>query len=180
MRVFIPSFTYDPVKDFAPITLVATSYLLLVVHPSLPARSLKELIVLAKARPGELTFGSGGSGTTPHLAGELFKTMTGVSMVHVPYKGSPQSTTDLLAGRTDMGFANAAASLPFIRAGRLRVLGVTSPQRDPSLPAVPTDRGIRNTWIRCRAVVRDIRPRRDASRDRAEAQRGAGASDRTA
>ena len=140
-----PKLTYDAVKDFAPITLVATSFLLLVVHPSLPARSVKELIALAKSRPGELTFGSGGSGTTPHLAGELFKTMTGVRMVHVPYKGSPQTIVDLLAGRTEMSFANAASSLPFIRAGRLRALGVTSPQRDPSLPDIPTiaESGIR-------------------------------------
>jgi len=108
------------------------------VHPSLPVRSVRELIALAKARPGQLSFGSGGSGTTPHLAGELFKTMTGVSMVHVPYKGSPQSTTDLLAGRIEMTFSNAAATLPFIRAGRLRVLGISSAQRDPALPDVPT------------------------------------------
>ncbi|MGH8619238.1 MAG: Bug family tripartite tricarboxylate transporter substrate binding protein [Burkholderiales bacterium] len=133
-----PRLAYDPLKDFAPVTLVATSYLLLVVHPSLPVRSVRELIALAKARRGQLSFGSGGSGTTPHLAGELFNTMAGVSMVHVPYKGSPQSTADLLAGRIEMTFSNAAATLPFIRAGRLRVIGISSALRDPALPEVPT------------------------------------------
>ena len=129
---------YDTVKSFVPLTQVSTSNLVLVAHPSVEARDIAQLIALAKARPGQLTFGSGGSGTTPHLAGELFNAMAGVQMVHVPYKGSPQSVLDLVAGRINVIFANGASVMPHVRAGKLRMLGVTSPQRDPTLPEVPT------------------------------------------
>lgn len=129
---------YDAVKSFVPVTQISTSHLVLVVHPSVEANSVSELIALAKSKPGQLSFGSGGSGTTPHLAGEFFNTMAGVQLLHVPYKGSPQSVLDLVAGRIQVIFANSASVLPQVRSGKLRVLGVTSPQRDPALPEVPT------------------------------------------
>jgi len=129
---------YNVRTDFAPITLVATSYLLLVMHPSVPVRTVKEVIALAKANPGKLNFGSAGPGTTPHLAGELFKFLTGVSMTHVAYKGSPQSAIDLLAGRLDLIFANGSAALPHIRTGRMRLIAISAPRRDPAMPDVPT------------------------------------------
>lgn len=128
---------YNVRTDFAPITLVANAYLLLVMHPSVPVRTVKEVIALAKSRPGQLTFGSAGAGTTPHLAGELFKFMTGVSMIHVPYKGSPQSAIDLMAGRLDLIFANGTAALPHIRTGKMRLIAISAPKRDPALPDVP-------------------------------------------
>jgi tripartite-type tricarboxylate transporter receptor subunit TctC len=129
---------YDADKSFAPVTIVTNSYLLLVVHPSVPVKSVKDLVALAKAKPGQLTFGSGGSGTTPHLAGELFRAMANVEIVHVPYKGSPQSTLDLLAGRISMIFASAATSLPHARVGKLRVVAMSGAKRDPGLADVPT------------------------------------------
>ena len=133
-----PKMPYDTRKDFAPITRVATSFLLLTFHPSMPVTSVKELIALAKARPGELTFGSAGSGTTPHLAGELFKSMAGVDLTHVTYKGSPQAAIDLIAGRLSLGFSNASTVLPHIRAGKLRAVAVTALKREPALPDLPT------------------------------------------
>ena len=133
-----PQLPYDVIKSFAPVAQVATSNLVLVVHPSVNVKTVSELIALAKRAPGKLTFGSGGSGTSPYLAGELFNTMAGVKLMHVPYKGSPQSVLDLLAGRVDMIFANASSVLPHVRTGKLRMLGVTSPQRDPMFAEVPT------------------------------------------
>ncbi|MBI4189410.1 MAG: tripartite tricarboxylate transporter substrate binding protein [Betaproteobacteria bacterium] len=129
---------YDTLRDFAPISLAATTYLILVVHPSLPVKSVKELIALAKAKPGQLNYGSGGTGSTTHLAGELFKSMAAVSMVHVPYRGSPQYTVDLVAGRIDLMFAGNLPVLPHIKTGRLRLLAITANTRDPSIPDVPT------------------------------------------
>jgi len=129
---------FNAQKDFVPITQVATSYLLLVMHPSVPVKSVKDVIALAKSRSDKLNFGSAGAGTTPHLAGEMFKVLTGVALVHVPYKGSPQSATDLVAGRLDLIFANGSAVLPFIRAGRLRLIAISAIKRDPSMPDVPT------------------------------------------
>lgn len=129
---------YDAIKSFVPVTQISTSNLVLVVHPSVEANSVAELIALAKSKPGQLSFGSGGNGTTPHLAGELFNATAGVQLMHVPYKGSPQSVLDLVAGRIQLIFANSASVLPQVRAGKLRMLGVTSPQRDPVLPEVPT------------------------------------------
>ena len=128
---------FNAQKDFAPITQVATSYLLLVMHPSVPVTSVKDVIALAKSRSDKLNFGSAGAGTTPHLAGEMFKVLTGVALVHVPYKGSPQSATDLVAGRLDLIFANGSAVLPFIRAGRLRLIAISATKRDPAMPDVP-------------------------------------------
>jgi tripartite-type tricarboxylate transporter receptor subunit TctC len=129
---------YDARTAFAPITLVATAYLLLVMHPSVPVRTVKDVIALAKARPGQLNFGSAGAGTTPHLAGEMFKYLTGVSMTHVAYRGSPQSAIDLMAGRLDLIFANGSASLPHIRSGRMRLIAISAARRDPAMPKVPT------------------------------------------
>ena len=129
---------YNVHTDFAPITLVANAYLLLVMHPSVPVRTVKEVIALAKAQPGKLNFGSAGAGTTPHLAGEMFKHLTGVSMTHVAYKGSPQSAIDLMAGRLDLIFATGTAALPHIRTGRMRLIAISAPRRDPALPDVPT------------------------------------------
>lgn len=129
---------FDPVKDFAPVTLVASVPNVLVVHPSLPATSVKELIALAKSKPGELTFASSGNGTSIHLAGELFKTMTGTKMLHIPYKGSAPAITDLLGGQTNMMFDNLPSAMPHIKSGKLRALAVTSAHRSAALPDVPT------------------------------------------
>jgi tripartite-type tricarboxylate transporter receptor subunit TctC len=129
---------FNAQRDFTPITQVATSHLLLVMHPSVPVKTVKDVIVLAKSRSDRLNFGSAGAGTTPHLAGEMFKYLGGVALVHVPYKGSPQSALDLVAGRLDLIFANGSAVLPFIRAGRLRLIAISAAKRDPAMPDVPT------------------------------------------
>ncbi len=129
---------YSARTDFAPITPVANAYLMLVVHPSVPVRSVRELVALARAQPGKLNFGSAGAGTTPHLSGEMFKYLAGVQITHVPYKGSPQSTIDLMAGRLDLIFSNPAATLPFIRNGRLRLIAISAARRDPAAPDIPT------------------------------------------
>ena len=133
-----PKIPYDPVRDFAPITLVATVPMVLVVHPSLPARSVKELVALTKARPDEINFGSAGNGATTHLAVELFILISGARMTHVPYKGSPQAVADLVAGNVQVGIPTMPAALPFIKAGRARALAITSGKRTPVLPDVPT------------------------------------------
>jgi tripartite-type tricarboxylate transporter receptor subunit TctC len=127
---------FDPIADFAPITLYAESQTILVVHPKLPARTVGELIGLAKARPGELNFGSTGSGGLSHLAGELFKSTTGVQLTHVPYKGTGPAQTDLLAGQIQLMFNDTA--VPHVKAEKLRALAVTGAKRWPQLPDVPT------------------------------------------
>jgi tripartite-type tricarboxylate transporter receptor subunit TctC len=129
---------YDPVRSFAPITLIANSANVLVVHPSVPAASIPALIALARAKPGQLNYGSAGSGNSTHLAAELFKMMAGVNLVHVPYKGTPQMLTELLAGQIQMSFTSLVSALPHIKQGRLRALAVTSLQRAASLPELPT------------------------------------------
>ncbi len=128
---------YNARTDFAPVTIVANAYLMLVMHPSVPVRTVKELVALAKANPGKLNYGSAGAGTTPHMAGGMFQAFAGVTMTHIAYKGSPQSTIDLMAGRLDLIFANPATSLPHIRAGKLRVLAITAGRRDPATPDIP-------------------------------------------
>jgi tripartite-type tricarboxylate transporter receptor subunit TctC len=133
-----PKMAYDHVKDFVPVILVAGVPNVLVVHPSLPVNSVQELIAYAKANPGKLNFASSGSGTSIHLSGELFKVMTGVQMTHVPYKGSAPALTDLMGGQVQLMFDNLPSSLAFIKAGKLRALAVTSAQRSPALPDVPT------------------------------------------
>jgi tripartite-type tricarboxylate transporter receptor subunit TctC len=129
---------YDPVKDFAPVSLTHLAPRVLVVHPSVPAKTVPELIALAKAKPGELTFGSAGSGGTNHLSGELFKSMAGIDIVHVPYKGSAPASVDLLGGRITMVFDSIVAWGDHIKTGKVRALGVTSPRRSAALPDVPT------------------------------------------
>ena len=131
------SMPFDPVRDFAPITFVASNINVLVVHPSLPVKDVRDLIAYAKANPGKLAFGSAGTGTSQHLAGELFKQITGVEMTHVPYKGAGPAVADLIAGQIPLMFADISAALGHIRAGRLRALGVTTRERSPLLD-VPT------------------------------------------
>lgn len=130
--------TFDPLNDFAPISMVAAGGQVFVVHPSVPVRSVKELIALARAQPGKLTFGSGGKGTPAHVAGEVLKAATGIQIIDVPYKGTIQSVTDLVAGQIDMVLSDMVPAVPQIRAGRLRALGVSSDQRSQALPDVPT------------------------------------------
>jgi len=129
---------YDPVRDFAPITLVAVTPNVLVVNPSLPVNSVKELIAYAKANPGKLSFGSGSNGSAGHLAGELFKIEAGVDMTHVPYKGGAPAMQDLLAGQTQLMFDNLANSMQQVRAGKLKALAVTTAQRSTLVPELPT------------------------------------------
>ena len=129
---------YDALRDFAPITLVTTVPNVLVVHPSVPAKNVRELITLAKGRPGQLNFASGSTGSTGHLAGELFKTMAAVDMVHVPYKGAAPAVTDLVAGHVSLMFDNLASALPQIKAGRTRALAVTTLTRSAMVPDLPT------------------------------------------
>lgn len=129
---------YDPLRDFAPITYVGNSPLILVVHPSLPLKSVKELVALAKARPGELVFASSGSGSITHMSAELFLYMTGTRMLHVPYKGPAPGVIDLVGGRVQLMVTSAPITLPHIRTGRLRALGVTSAKRTVAAPDIPT------------------------------------------
>ena len=129
---------FDPRRDFAPISLVATAAPMLVVHPSIPAKSVQEFIAYAKTRPGQLNFGSGGVGTTSHIVGEVFQAATGVKMVHVPYKGGVLAVADLVAGQIQLSFADMVPSVPQVKAGKLRALAVTSEQRSGTLPDVPT------------------------------------------
>jgi tripartite-type tricarboxylate transporter receptor subunit TctC len=129
---------YDSVRDFTPITLIAASPLMLLVHPSLPVKSVKDLIALAKRRPAEISHGSSGNGTIVHLAAEMLKSMADIRMVHVPYKGSPQAVTGLLSGEVAVSFATLPPALPMVAAGKLRALGVTTPQRTGAAPEVPT------------------------------------------
>ena len=132
------SIGFDPVRDFAPITRMVNVTNLLVVHPSLPARSVKELIAVARRNPGGLNYASGGSGTAGHLAAELFNSMAGVKMVHIPYKGSGLSMADLVGGQTALSFDNMPATWPHVKSGRLRALGVTTLARTAAAPEVPT------------------------------------------
>jgi tripartite-type tricarboxylate transporter receptor subunit TctC len=132
-----PSLPFDTVKAFAPITQVAVQPQLLNVHPSLPAKNVKELISLARARPGQLLYGSAGSGSGGHLANEIFNSMAGIKMTHVPYKGSAPALIDVIAGHTQLMFATLITSLPHVRSGRLRAMGVSSLKRSAVLPDVP-------------------------------------------
>ncbi len=129
---------FDPVKDFAPVSLVAMVPNVLVVHPSVPAQNVKELIALAKSKPGRLNYASSGNGTSIHLAAELFKSMTGTFITHIPYRGSAPALTDLMAGQCDLMFDNLPSALPHIRSGKLRALGLTSAKPSAALPGVPT------------------------------------------
>ena len=129
---------FDPIKDLAPVTLAASTPNVLVVHPSLRVATVKELIALAKARPGEINFASSGHGTPAHLAGELFNSMAGVKMVHVPYKGAAPALADLLGGQVQLMFSTMPPALPHVKDGKLRALAVTSAKRSPAAPDLPT------------------------------------------
>jgi tripartite-type tricarboxylate transporter receptor subunit TctC len=129
---------YDPVKDFTGVTQVASTPLILVVAPSLGAKSVKELIALAKAKPGQINFGSSGLGSGPHYGAELFNLKADIKAVHVPYKGSPEAMTDIMAGRVHYMLSPVLAAVPLVRSGRMIALGVTTAQRAPGIPEVPT------------------------------------------
>jgi tripartite-type tricarboxylate transporter receptor subunit TctC len=129
---------YDPVKDFAPITQTAFTPNLLVLHPSLPVKSVKEFIAFARSHAGQLTFGSSGTGTSPYLAMELFKVMTNTNIVHVPYKGTGAAVIDLMGGHVQVMFGSVSGTLPHVRNGRLRAIAISSPGRWPTLPEIPT------------------------------------------
>lgn len=129
---------YDPVRDFAPVALVGSTPLILTAHPSVPATTVAELVALAKARPGELSFASVGNGSVGHLAGQMFQSAAGIEMLHVPYRGIAQASTELLAGLVKTAFSNVVNVLPFIREGKLRPIAVTTATRSAVLPEVPT------------------------------------------
>jgi tripartite-type tricarboxylate transporter receptor subunit TctC len=133
-----PKLPYDTLRDFAPVSMVATSPYVLVVHPSLPVRNVKELLALAKAKPDELTYGSGGTGSSAQLAAELFKQMAGVKLREIPYKGAGPALLAVVSGETSVVFGNALTVKPHIQNGRLRALGIASQQRSPSAPEMPT------------------------------------------
>ena len=133
-----PKLNYDPVKDLVPSAIFATSPNLLLVHPSYPAKNVREFVVVAKKNPGKLNFSSSGSGSTQHLSGEMLKLMLGVDMTHIPYKGSAPSMTALASGEVDFSFNNIPASQPLMTPGRIRALGITSAKRSSLLPQLPT------------------------------------------
>jgi tripartite-type tricarboxylate transporter receptor subunit TctC len=176
---------FDPVADFAPVALVAIQPNILVVNPAVPAASVAELIALARAKPGRLNYASSGSGAAAHLAAELFKTMADVDMVHVPYKGAQPALTDVIAGQAQLMFATSASVIPYIKAGRLRALAVTTSRRSPSVPDLPTvseagaESGLRSfeavTWHG--VVVPRATPRALVERLNAEIVKALGARD---
>jgi tripartite-type tricarboxylate transporter receptor subunit TctC len=129
---------YDPIKDFAPITLIASVPNVLIVPPSMPANSVKELIALVKAKPGKYNYASSGNGTSIHLSGELFKSMTGAFITHIPYRGSSAAIADVMGGQVDMMFDNLPTALPHIKSGKLKALGLTSAKQNAAVPGVPT------------------------------------------
>jgi len=129
---------YDPVKDFSPITLVGTTPHVLVVHPSLPVKSVKELIGLAKARPGELNYAADATGTAPHLTAEAFKAVAGIDIVHIPYKGSGAATMAVIGGHVQLSFSSGVAVMPHVKTGKLRGLAITSAKPSALYPELPT------------------------------------------
>jgi tripartite-type tricarboxylate transporter receptor subunit TctC len=129
---------YDAVKDFQPVSLIASAPLIVVVHPSLPVRNTRDLIALAKSKPGQVTYASNGAGGSSHMAVELFNMMTGTKMLHVPYKGLSPALTDLISGQVQVMFSSAVAMLPQVKSGRLRAIAMTGAKRSPALPDVPT------------------------------------------
>ncbi|MBA2961982.1 MULTISPECIES: Bug family tripartite tricarboxylate transporter substrate binding protein [Ramlibacter] len=133
-----PKLPYDATRDFVPVSLLGTATILMVVHPSVPAKSVAEFIALAKARPGQLMFGSTGNGSVSHLTAEYFKSLAGVDLQHVPYKGDSPMTLDLVAGRVQVAFGTAVAFLPYVQAGKLHALAVTDAKASPVAPQLPT------------------------------------------
>jgi tripartite-type tricarboxylate transporter receptor subunit TctC len=133
-----PKLPYDAVKDFAPISLVSTAPNILIVHPSLQVKSVKDLVALARAKPGDLTFGSGGNGSTAHLSGELFRVLAKVNMVHVPFKGAPAAVIGVMTGEISLAILNLPPALPHVRSGKLKALGVSTATRSSAVPDIPT------------------------------------------
>ena len=133
-----PKTPFDPLRDFAYISLIATGPAVIAVHPSIPAKTLKDLVALAKARPGQLNFGSAGVGTSPHLAGEIFKQVTATDIVHVPYKGNAEAITDLLGGQISIVFTGVPPVVPLMQAGKIKLLATTGDKRIPAIPDLPT------------------------------------------
>lgn len=138
LSVNLVKVSFDPVRDFAPVTLLATTQNVLAVHPSVRARSVKELVALAKAKPGEVRYGSGGNGTSMHVSAELFSMLAGVSMTHVPYKGAGPALADLISGEVQASFLSVPAAMGQIKTGKIRALGVTGPRRSQAVPDLPT------------------------------------------
>jgi tripartite-type tricarboxylate transporter receptor subunit TctC len=138
LPVLQPNLPYDPVRDFAPVTLLATSAFILVVNPAVPAKSVKELIALAKAKPGQLNYGSSGSGSSLHMTGELFKLAAGIDIMHIPYKGTSPALIDLLANQVQIMFSTMPSMVPHVKTGKLRALGVSGATRTDAVPDVPT------------------------------------------
>jgi tripartite-type tricarboxylate transporter receptor subunit TctC len=136
--VLFKRLSYDPLNDFTPVSVIALAGPVLVVHPSVPARSVKEFIALARARPGQLNYGSGGRGTGAHICGEVFQSITGVKLVHVPYKGGILATTDLVGGQIELSFSDMVPAVPHVKSGRLRALAVTTTERSRTIADVPT------------------------------------------
>ena len=155
---------YDPVKDFAPVTLVATQNLMLVVNPSIPAKSVKELIATAKANPGKYSFASAGSGTGSHLSGELFKLLAGIDIFHVPYKGVAPALVDVISGQVAMNFPSILSGTPHMKSGKVRALGVTGSKRSAAVPDLPTmiEAGVKGyesaTWYGVLAPAKTPKP----------------------
>ena len=176
-----PRIPFDPLKDFANVSLVARTCYVLSVHPSMPVKSVKDLIALARAQPGKLTFSSPGSGTPNHLSGEMFKMLTGVNMQHVPYKGSAQAIQDVIAGHIALSFENITVVSPHVKSGRVRGVAVTSLNRSAALPEVPTiaESGLPGFdavgWFG--VVVPAATPRDVIARLNTEIGRGLGAAD---
>jgi tripartite-type tricarboxylate transporter receptor subunit TctC len=133
-----PKLSWDPIKDFVPITIVAVAPNILIVHPALPVKSVRDLIALARARPGELSFGSGGSGSTAHLSGELFRMMANIRVVHIPFKGAPSAALGVIGGQVEMALLNLPPTLPQVKSGRLKGLAVTTAKRAAAIPELPT------------------------------------------
>ena len=155
---------YDPVRDFAPVTLVATQNLMLLIHPSVPAQSVKELVALAKAHPGKYSFASAGNGTGGHLSGELFRLLAGIDLLHIPYKGVAPALVDVVSGQVTMTFASILSALPQVKSGKVRALAVTGAKRSPAAPEMPTmmEAGVKGyesaTWYGVLAPARTPRP----------------------
>ena len=133
-----PKMPYDAEKDLAPVALVAAAPFILVVHPTLPVKTVKDLIALAKSRPGQINYASASAGGMPHLAGELFNIMAGVKLTHIPYKGAAPATMDLLAGQVSLMFNNMLSAMPHVKSGKLRAIAVTSARRSSAVPELPT------------------------------------------
>jgi len=159
-----PKLPYDPVADFAPVSLVAITPNILVVHPSLPVKTVKELVALARARPGQLNYPSAGVGSSSHLAGELLAILTGIRIVHIPYKGGGPAMIDTISGEMQMMFATMPAAMPHVKSGRVRPVAVTTTQRSPTLPELPTvsETGVKgyeaSTWYGVLTPARTPRP----------------------